>query len=259
MSVIHPYLLEFGIIEHINNVISRIFKKLIKAELNGLQKFTVLLIDTLACKFNYNKTNIGQFIEQITQNNNRDIISIMYLLLPYIDDRNDFELFKQIYKLQDITSKKKIDIDLKDKSINQYLISNFQYSRYFDKSIKSNNLVQIREKTQVFKESDNLYYEYNYNLLDLELSFKLVLYTIDLISSKLYINWINIVPLTIQDYKTSEKYKNSFYYDDINKKYVFNQNNQIYDFNFWNLDIDSPLRIYGGIGADDVFNTIYVF
>ena len=54
-------------------------------------------------------------------------------------------------------------------------------------------------------------------------------------------------------------YKNSFYYDDINKKYVFNQNNQIYDFNFWNLDIDSPLRIYGGIGADDVFNTIYVF
>ena len=105
----------------------------------------------------------------------------MYLLLPYIDDKNDFELFKQIFRLSDITCKKR---ENKDKSVNNYVISNFQYSRYININIpESYKKLNIH---QSFSENNEPYYEYSYNRLDLLISFKLVLNTIEQINDKLY-------------------------------------------------------------------------
>jgi hypothetical protein len=200
------YLLKPEMEEHIKKVIKSIFIKLIQDELIILQKFVIMLIDIIACKYNFKKNTIDSFFGQISQNNNRDIISIMYLILPYIDDKNDFELYKKINKLEDITCMKKKIID---ESNNNYVICNYQYSRYIDLNIQKDYLEEIL-KNRI--NTNEHYHEYKYTLLDLEMSFKIVLSTIDKVSSKLYINWINIIPLTIEDYRSSYKYTNSFYY-----------------------------------------------
>jgi len=247
------YLLNTEHVEYIKLVIKNIFINLIDYELDAIQIFTITIIDILACKFNYSKKTINEFFIQITLNRNSDIISIMYLILPYIDDRNNFELYKQIYRLKDITCKKKTDIDLNDKSINPYLICNYQYSRYFDKDVLNNQIQKFDPK------NNDSYNEYLYTIYDLEISFKLVLETIEQINSKLYINWINILPIAIVNYQESKKYKNSFDYNENENKFLFKIDNDEHEFNFWNLDVENPLAIYGGITAKDVFNTIYVY
>ena len=40
--------------------------------------------------------------EQFQQNNNRDTKSIILLLIPFIDDKNDNKLYKKIYDLNQI-------------------------------------------------------------------------------------------------------------------------------------------------------------
>lgn len=244
--------------EYIKKVIKNIFTNLIAGHLELIQRYTILLIDTIAYKFNYNNTNINNFHEQLIQNNNRDIISIMYLLLPYIDDKDNFELFKQINILSDITCKKKPNADMNDQSSNLYLISNFQFSRCFNNNMMIEN-IKILQDRQSFTEIHNSYYEYRYTTLDLEVSFKLVLDTIEQINSKLYINWINVIPLTLKNYKNSNKYKNSFYYSENNNNFMINIDNIEYNYEFWNLELASPLRSYGGLNMNDVFNAIYVY
>jgi len=248
-------ILDNEFITYVNTVIKNVFIKLVNFEYECLCKYVIIIIDTLAYKFNFSKSNINLFYQQLSQNNNQDIIAITYLLLPYIDDKNSYELFSEIKKLADITCKKKKNIDLSDKSINPYLISNYQYTRYINNSNKDDNILK---KYQPLNEIND-YIEYVYTLIDLSISFKLVLETIEQINTKLYINWINIVPLTIQDYKTDEKYINSFYYNKDKKQFVFKHMNNEEQFLFWNLEIDSALRIYNGISAKELFNTIYVY
>ena len=241
---------------HIKNVIKNIFIKLISEQLNILQEFIIILIDVIACKYNFTSETINSFFKQISQNENRDIISIMYLILPYIDDKNSFELYKKIEKLEDITCMKK---NTNNETENKYIISNYQYSRYIN--LENKNILDDKEVAKRVYKNSEYYGEYRYGIYDLEMSFKLVLSTIDKISSKLYINWINIIPLTIEDYKETDKYKNSFYYNETQKKFlyqdIFSKEENI--FTFWDLNLYSNLRQYGGITADDLFNTIYVF
>jgi len=256
MENLKIYLLTRKMQYYIENVVSKIFINLIQDDLKLISRFTILLIDIIGCKYNFKKENIDYFFGQISQNSDRDIISIMYLLLPYIDDKNSFELYKKITKLEDITCMKNIN---QDESINNYTICNYQFSRYFDVNIGANdNLIDDNYK---IKKTSDKYYDYKYSEYDLEMSFKIVLSTIDRVSSKLYVNWINIIPITLEDYKETDKYKNSFSYDNISNKYIFQDplSNEIAEFGFWNLDLKSSLRKYGGITADDVFNTIYIF
>jgi len=103
----NPSLLTKNMEEHIKKVIKSIFIKLASLDLEVLQGFVIILIDTIACKFNIKPNTIELFFGQLSQNNDRDIISIMYLLLPYIDDKNNYELYKKITKLEDITCMKK--------------------------------------------------------------------------------------------------------------------------------------------------------
>ena len=142
---------------------------------------------------------------------NKDLISIFYLLLPYIDDKNNFELFKEINKLSDISIKKRNDNE-KDLSKNNYKISNIQYNLYINKEINY-NIEYVR---------------YNYNLL---------LNTIDQISNKLYVNWIQIVPLN--NYKKSILYQKSVIFKDIN-----NDNENRHYKLFYNLKSDEIVEYY---------------
>ena len=55
------YLLNKEHEEYIKYVIKNIFINLIAGELEAIQNFTIAIIDTLACKFNYTKKTINDF------------------------------------------------------------------------------------------------------------------------------------------------------------------------------------------------------
>jgi hypothetical protein len=237
---------------YIKTVIDKLFPNLNVIECGVLTELIHIIVDTLMYKLNLSD-NINKFISQLTENDNRDMIGIIYLILPYIDDKNDYELFKKIKRLEDITCLKTNDKN----EINKYVITNFQYSRYFE--IQDDTYFQYINKFNFFNKTNKIY-EYKFNILDLEIATKLVLDTIELVNSKLYINWINIIPLTINNFKESKKYKNNFYYDNINGKYKYKTINGIEkDFDFWDLEYSNDLRRYSGMSANDLFNTIYVY
>jgi len=73
--------------------------------------------------------------------------------------------------------------------------------------------------TQIINNDNNMYYEYKYNIIDIEINFEILLDTINSISNKLYIEWINVQPITINNYKNTELYKNTWKFNEENQKY----------------------------------------
>lgn len=137
------------------------------------------------------------------------------MLLPFIDDKNNYELHRQIYDLKDISIKK---------SKNEYLISKIQHSRYckYTDNHRNTNLKYHFNEDML----ENGYYEYEYNINDVMINYALLLDTIQYVSNKLYVEWFNIRPISIDDYKNSVLYKNTIKfvkYDDITKKKLIKQ------------------------------------
>lgn len=253
---------------YISNLIrNKILPNLNKYEFDILMERLVLLIEYISIRFAIEPFKYDLFWHQLTQNDNRDIIALFNLLLPYIDDvEGSFSLHHKIYSLSDISTKKS-DSNL-DSSKNNYLISNIQYNLYNDKEV-------------------------SYNIDCVNRNFHLLLGTIDRISNKLYVNWLNIVPLTLQNYKSSYLYKNRLVLkdirDDINVEITYKKLNRAaltYNLRFkqtcfmnqdsiWDDKLDDFEPFYvekvekqekldvdilfknKGIALGDIFNTLY--
>ena len=118
--------------EYKKNYISSFLKKklfihLNNSEFNGIIYFLINIIDYIIIKFNIN--NFNDFWLSLIDNNNSNIIALLYLLIPYINDENNFKLFNKIINLSDISIKKNTN---NNKNINNYKITNIQYSLYID-------------------------------------------------------------------------------------------------------------------------------
>ena len=248
--------------EIINNYIKNtILPNLIYSEFVKLIDFLQILIEYIVLRFNINELEYDNFWQHLLQNNYRDIIGIFNLLLPYIDDKNgSFELHKQITYIKDISLLK--DDKIKDKSINNYVISNIQFNLYTDK-------------------------EEELTIEHIENNFKLLLETIDRISNKLFVNWLNIRPYTINNYKDTLLYKNSIKLithnnNNINlfgnnislHKYIYvpfdresdgDENSLIQNYIYYDESADETKYIFNkdklfksyGISIGDIFNTLY--
>ena len=252
--------------QYIYNLIkNNIFINLNENEYNQIIKYLFYIIEYIILRFSINETDFDDFWHQIKQNNNRDIIALFNLLFPYIDDKEgSFSLHKQIYYISDISSKKNDNIH--DESKNKYIISNIQYNLY--------------NKSEVDLTMGNI----NSN-------FGLLLETIDRVSNKLFINWLNIVPLTLTNYKKSNLYQNSIQLtegklggitlENNKKKYWRDWINTLYlpadelttgnsktlsnNYKFYDLDPDNStyninkenLSKNKGIAIGDIFNTLY--
>lgn len=219
-------------------IISFIKKKilinLIDSEFQTLMLYLLNIIEYIVIRFGFDCLNYNDVWNQLIKNNNQDIISIFYILLPYIDDKNNFELFKKINYLKDITMLKK-NLNEQDKSKNNYEISNYQYSIYIDEEIKF----------------DIKFIQNNYYLL---------LSTIDQISNKLYVNWIQIVPLI--NYKESYLYKNSVKFKNLDGQYklYYPDNTLVNDEDNYTYLLDNNFKINyknKGISIGDIYNTLY--
>lgn len=240
---------------HIEAIVSKVFPNLNTYELNKVQEYTLRLLFYMMKKYGFNEENVGQFEILLTQNNNQHIYSAIKLLLPYIDDTNDFALFASIKKLSDISVKKDPTINTRthpDK--NPYAISTYQYSRYYDlekEQIHANTHAEYK-----YNSPDNAhpnFYEYLYSLQDMEDNFHLLCETIELTRTKMMVNWLDIMPITKDDYKSSRLYQRSPTY--IDNKMMVNDNRM----SEWSLDEENPMFNYNGISCYDMFNAIHVY
>lgn len=133
---------------YIQNIIKdRLLSNLNTTEFDQLIEIYFKLLEDIYIKLLIDAKEDELFFDQLKRNKDRDIIAILFLLLPYINDSNNYEKFKMIRELSDITTKKQG----KD-----YIISNFQYSRgYLDTE---------NEKFQ----------EYKYSIQDILINFELL-------------------------------------------------------------------------------------
>jgi hypothetical protein len=88
--------------------------------------------------------------------------------------------FKLIKNLSDITLLK---------NNKTYTICNFQYSRGYVNA------------------ADNKYQEYAFKIDDIKINFELLKQSIERIRIKLYVNWVNVVPIVLEKYPESNLYK----------------------------------------------------
>ena len=248
-------ILDIKFIENIKSIVTTIFSNLIIDELEVIQDHVIIILIVMSLKYGFDKDNINTFYTLMEQNNNQHIKSVIKLLIPYIDDSNDFELFKQIEKIADISIKKKPNINFREKQDkNPYLISTYQYSRYHDKKHNSNNTIMDNPELDY-----PLFYEYEFNEMDLETNKCLILDTIELTRTKLLVNWLDILPIVRENYKESRLYKNSF--DTTTGQLVYNNKNSRNSENlrYWDGNIGDSMVNYSGISPHDMFNAVHVY
>jgi hypothetical protein len=156
---------------NINNTVSILvdttFKKLITEHKELLKKY---LFDLCILLGEY--LPFDNYFQQLKQNNNRDIYSLMVLLLPYYD----------INKSTDIIDLGELFYNKDSKSIN--LSSTFYYDHKIDKVNDTETIIKY-----------------------LNTSVALIQRTFAISCNKLTPNWLNVFPYTMENYKKSDIYK----------------------------------------------------
>ena len=167
--------------------INLIFVNLKQSDINILTTLTLFLIDDISIRYDIN------IIEQWTQNNGRDIISLCLTLLPFIKD----EYYTKIFSLTDIIyidDIKSIPTSILDIDMVSCLKKNMPYSNF------SLGLLNLNKDNllELYKDDIHLIYHIIYN------NFLAILETIKITNGKLFVNWLNVIPLI--NYQSSKFY-----------------------------------------------------
>jgi len=162
-----------------NNVMNSVFPNLNNYHKEILLNYLINIIDIIAIKFNFNLQTKDVYEQQFRQNNYKDTVGLLFMLLPYIDDTSGVKK-KKLMSLDELYIKKKDDViyDINNESP-KYEYTNLQYGR----CQRFNNGKEIRAQEIKFSEE---HLRHNYLLL---------LDTIKTIANKLYVNWVNIRPI----------------------------------------------------------------
>ena len=217
--------------KRINNTVFDMFPKLFIDDQKLLIKLTIFLVDIISFKNNFKKSN--EYYSQWTQNNNRDIKSLILLLLPYIDDKNNNYLFKKLINLKQLlnSSNNNITHDILTKKRQEVIPTHFEFGTLG---------IGLLDDTKEILLDENLIYKIiEQNLMGL-------LQTLEIMNGKYYINWINIVPLNINNYINS-----SIYINTNNKLLELEKNIKDADKSLLSIMLD-----YNGLWLGDIYNIL---
>jgi hypothetical protein len=177
-------------------IITQLLPSLNSIDINILHNLTLVLIEEISIRYNFNKIN---GYRQWMQNNGRDVSSLCLTLLPYIGNSDDSN-YNKIQDLKEIIYKSNstnIPLDLLNIDRKEALNKYFPYSNFTLGLLNKNN-------NNIF----DLYENKQHTIYDcIENNFISMLETIKITNGKLFINWINTLP--IYNYKTSHIYKSS--------------------------------------------------
>lgn len=201
------------------------FPSLIEKELKLLSKYTCDIIDIISIKFNFDRNNKNIYLNRLQQNNNQDIITVSLLMLPFIDDKINRKYIRTFDDIINLKKGYKCDIN---KCSPKYTFSNYQYDH-----------CDIDNKKEI---------EYDYKIL--ENNYELLKSTIDTVSNKLYVNWINIRPFSLDDFKDSYLFENTQTY--------FDKNRIVYWDSYDKTDKKKYVngRNYDGLFIGDMYDTL---
>ena len=194
------------ITENLNSVIKKqvtfLFPNLNFEDTELLVDLSYFLIGIISEKF-YFKNSI-EYKKHWIQNNFRNIKCIIIKILPFIDDKNNFLLYKKVKDLNHILfysdlkkiPKKELDVLTQKESIEKYFpICNFSLG------LLNNDNEEILE----------LYNEKGVKLIYdiIHHNFIALLESIKISCNKMYVNWINVIPIHFETLEKSDVYKNT--------------------------------------------------
>ena len=244
--------------EKIHSVVRDFFPKLNNEDINILQTLTTFIVDLISFKYHFDKTN-QDYKEQWTQNNNRDIKGVILLLLPFIDDKENGYLLKSLQDLNHLLYNTETE---KDFNKSNFISSSILKLSRDDEEVKNkfkygNMAIGLLQKFTTQSFILNLYNN-NEKLIHtiIHNNFSGLLQTLDIMNGKLYINWININPLNLPNYKASQLFKQtkralrnfSTKIDIIQKTKIPNPNKIIKELENENL------TEYSGLWFGDIYN-----
>lgn len=207
--------------------ISKFYEKLNTSDKEIIINYTVKILEIIYYLYNLD-LNVLEY--QLKQNNYKDIKWIFTLLLPYINESaNPSELFS----LKKLYSDKYFDVDINEKEP-FYKYTNIQYGRCIHKKDGNKIIAQ----------------EIEFDIEHLNHNFYLLINSLIESSNKLYVNWIEILPLDLNSYNNTDLYKNTLQ--------IFNENklNEINIKDLINLNVDNSIS---GLYIGDIYNCIKTY
>ena len=178
--------------------------------INKLGILLFIMSDYLNIEISDKSDSLDIFLKQISMNNSRNFLALVNLFLPYLDDKNDNNNQKNTSGILDI-----IEATSEKVSDNKMKYCNYVYDHSDIKEVKYKindniKMLQFEINNNIpFIDEFNDFESYYINVL-----FYFILDSFNRIRYKFYINWINTFPLTLETYKSSLLYKNSWKYDE---------------------------------------------
>lgn len=212
------------IIKNIEKSVKKTFPKLISEDQNYLFKLTCRTIDKICVKFNFKKED--KYYQQWLQNNNQDIVAILIMHLPFLDSvKDDGNVYKSLTNLSRImvnnSSKKLTKSNLKE-TRQEMLKKELYYSNI--------SIDYLDDKEDVILDANEKKYSMLYQ------KFLIISKTLDIVANKLYINWVNLQPLNMDNYETSQIYIDTLNNFESNDPNDINYNNSSLDMsNYYNI------------------------
>lgn len=183
------------------------FPSLNKDDLDVIEVLTIFTIDFISFKYGFDSEKEESYL-QWEQNNCGDMKGVILLLLPFIDDKNNSYLLRNMTDLNQFlysNSNKYIPRNILDLNRDEILSTHFKYGNMGIgllpfKPSKDEILLNLYENNE--KKIYQVIRDNFYGLLQ----------TLDIINGKSYINWVNIQPLNLNNYHESKISKNTTEY-----------------------------------------------
>jgi hypothetical protein len=217
-----------------SNVIDILFPKLNNENKKMLTQWCAIIVESIEIYFRFYKWPPQVLYQKLKLNDYRDIKWIVTHILPYIDESK--KDMKQIINLSDIFTKREDGMESINTKSPNYTYSNFQYGRF------------SREKND-YQEID-----FSYDLIIQNCY--LLINTIKKIRYKMHVNWTDIVPITLSEYRRSE-----LFIDTVKKM----KKKKLEDWNFERSELGKVFvdPIYfiektSGLNVEDIYDTISI-
>ena len=189
---------------YISKAVTDLFPNMNSIDTKILLDLTIFIVDLISFKYHFKDESI--YYEQWTQNNYRDIKGVILLLLPFMDDRDNNFLYNKMSDLNQFLYSKitnTIPNNIKNDKREKILSSHFTYGNMGIGLLP----FKIRQETSsllnLYENSEKLIYKIIYH------NFIGLLQTLEIINGKSYINWLNIVPLNLNNYIDSDIFKST--------------------------------------------------
>ena len=242
---------------NITKSINELFPILNQNDIKNIEIFIVRLIDIISLKLGLNNIDNGR--EQWLINDNMDIKSLILIFLPFLDNiKDDGNVFKSLTSLKQILINNDGNIlnrEILDKPRTEVMKKEFYYSNF------SINLAAL----------NNSYYNYDDKIFNGNADILLILMigkfntmieSIKFMANKLYVNWINVVPVSKESYASEQMYQDTINKYDIVKTAFDNEterfpnilnkwliNNNLTMLGYIDFDYDSSISLYNYPGV----------